>query len=90
MVLRPSLFQLLAATKPEEEKIDEVQVRSRRSIDKSLAELHLENCLVVALRRDGTLIQPGGSTVLRYNDILTILGDERSLEKAKKIFEIID
>lgn len=90
MVLRPSLFQLLAATQPEEEKIDEVLVRSRRSIDKSLAELHLENCLVVALRRDGDLIQPSGSTVLRYNDILTILGDERSLEKAKKLFEIID
>ncbi|NNE66954.1 MAG: hypothetical protein HKN33_10360 [Pyrinomonadaceae bacterium] len=90
MVLRPSLFQLLAATEPEEEKIDEVLVRSRRSIDKSLAELHLENCLVVALRRDGDLIQPSGSTVLRYNDILTILGDERSLEKAKKLFEIID
>ncbi|MDH3528753.1 MAG: cation:proton antiporter [Acidobacteriota bacterium] len=90
MVLRPSLFQLLAATKPEEEKIDEVEVRSRRSIDKSLAELHLDNCLVVALRRHGDMIQPSGTTVLRYGDILTILGDERSLEKAKKVFEIID
>lgn len=90
MVLRPSLFQLLAATKPEEEKIDEVLVRSRRSIGKSLAELHLENCLVVALRREGVMIQPGGSTVLLLNDILTILGDEKSLEKAKKMFEIID
>ncbi len=90
MVLRPSLFQLLAATKPEDEKIDEVLVRSRRSIGKSLAELHLENCLVVALRRDGVMIQPSGSTVLKLNDILTILGDERSLEKAKKMFEIVE
>ena len=90
MVLRPSLFQLLAATKPEDEKIDEVLVRSKRSIDKSLAELNLENCLVVALRRDGKIVQPSGSTVLKENDTLTILGDERSLEKAKKLLTIID
>ncbi len=90
MVLRPSLFQLLAATKPEEEKIDEVLVRSRRSIDKSLAELKLDNCLVVALRRDGNVLQPGGSTVLKHGDILTILGDEKSLEHAKRVFEIIE
>lgn len=86
MVLRPSLFQLLAATKPEDEKIDEMLVTSTSSINKSLAELNLRGCLVVALRRDGDLIQPGGSTILRRNDILTILGDEKSLENAKKIF----
>ena len=32
MVLRPSLFQLLATTEPEEEKIDEVHVTSIKSI----------------------------------------------------------
>lgn len=90
MVLRPSLFQLLAATKPEEEKIDEILVRSRRSIGKSLAELHFENCLVVALRREGRIIHPGGATVLRQNDILTMLGDENSLEKAKRVLTIVD
>jgi Trk K+ transport system NAD-binding subunit len=89
MVLRPSLFQLLATTKPEEEKIDEVMVNSRRSINKSLAELHLQGCLVVALRRDGKMIQPSGATILRYKDILTILGDEKSLEKAKRVFQSI-
>jgi NhaP-type Na+/H+ or K+/H+ antiporter/uncharacterized protein with PhoU and TrkA domain len=87
MVLRPSLFQLLASTQPEEEKIDEVQVTSRRALNRSLADLHLRGCLVVALRRGGDLIQPSGATVLRYNDILTILGDDKSLEKAKKLFQ---
>ncbi len=90
MVLRPSLFQLLATTKPDDEKIDEVQVRSKRSINKSLATLHLEGCLVVALRRDGKLIQPNGATVLRYDDILTLLGNEQSLEKAKQLFQVIN
>lgn len=87
MVLRPSLFQLLATTIPEEEKIDEVMVTSKRSINKSLADLHLQGCLVVALRRDGKMIQPGGSTILRYKDILTILGDDKSIEKAKRVFQ---
>ena len=87
MVLRPSLFQLLATTKPEEEKIDEVQVNSRRSINKSLAELNLQGCLIVALRRDGKIIHPGGTTILRLNDTLTLLGDEKALEKAKKMFQ---
>ena len=87
MVLRPSLFQLLATTKPEDEKIDEVRVRSKRSINKSLADLHLQGVLVVALRRDGRLIQPSGSTVLRYDDILTLLGNQDSLEIAKEVFQ---
>ncbi|MEZ5344072.1 MAG: cation:proton antiporter [Pyrinomonadaceae bacterium] len=90
MVLRPSLFQLLATTKPDDEKIDEVQVRSKRSIDKSLATLHLDGCLVVALRRDGKLIQPNGATVLRYDDILTLMGNEHSLERAKELFQVIN
>ena len=90
MVLRPSLFQLLATTKPEDEKIDEVRVRSRRSINRSLADLHLQGVLVVALRRDGKLIQPSGKTVLRYDDILTLLGNEDSLEIAKEVFQHVD
>ncbi|MEZ5306650.1 MAG: cation:proton antiporter [Pyrinomonadaceae bacterium] len=90
MVLRPSLFKLLASTKPGDEKIDEVQVRSKRSVNKTLAKLNLENLLVVALRRDGKVIQPFGGTILRQDDILTILGSDDSIEKAKRIFEVID
>ena len=67
----------------QDEKIDEVQVTSRKRIGSSLAELKLRGCLVVALRRDGKLISPNGSTVIRYNDILTLLGDSKSIEDAK-------
>ncbi len=90
MVMRPSLFQLLATTKPEDERIDEVRVQSKRSTNRSLAELDLKGCLVVVLRRDGKLIQPNGATVLRYDDILTLLGNENSLESAKRMFHSID
>lgn len=90
MVLRPSLFKLLATKKPEDEHIDEVRVSDKRGIGKTLAELSLRGCLVVAVRRDGKMIPPNGATVLRYNDILTLLGDEKSLERAKRILQVAD
>lgn len=90
MVLRPSLFKLLATKNSDDEHIDEVLVRDKRSIGKNLAKLSLRGCLVVALRRDGHLVTPDGATVLRYNDILTLLGDQKSLERAKRILQVAD
>ncbi|NNE99253.1 MAG: hypothetical protein HKN25_09575 [Pyrinomonadaceae bacterium] len=90
MVLRPSLFKLLSTSKPDEEKMDEVRVSSPQGVGKSLAELNLRGCLVVALRRQGKLIPPNGATVLRVNDILTILGGDQSIENAKKILRVDD
>lgn len=90
MVLRPSLFKLLSTSKPDEEKMDEIRVSSPRGVGKSLAELSLRGCLVVALRRQGKLIPPNGATVLRVNDILTILGDSQSIENAKKVLKVVD
>ncbi len=90
MVLRPSLFKLLAMRNAEDEKIDEVRVKAARSIGKTLANLSLRGCLVVALRRDGKMIPPNGATVLRNNDILTLLGDEKSLDRAKRILQVAD
>ena len=90
MVRRPSLFRLLATVDPEDEKIDEIQVSSKSSAGKTLAKLHLEGCLVVAIRRDGKMIPPNGNTILRLNDILTILGNRNSLEKAKTALQVID
>lgn len=90
MVLRPSLFKLLATKNPDDEHIDEVRVRDKRSLGKNLAKLSLRGCLVVALRRDGHLVTPDGATVLRYNDILTLLGDQKSLERAKRILQVTD
>lgn len=90
MVLRPSLFKLLSTEEPTEEKIDEVRVRSRKAVGKTLAQLNLRGALVVAVRRDGKLIPPNGSTVLRHNDILTLLGDDKSMENAKKVLLVLD
>lgn len=90
MVLRPSLLKLLAGKQPEEEKIDEVRVRAAAAVGRSLAELHLRDCLVVAIRRDGKMLAPNGSTVLRFNDILTLIGDSDSLEDAKNVFQAFD
>ena len=90
MVLRPSLFKLLATRGggEEDEHIDEVRVTSKRRLGTTLAQLKLRGCLVVAVRRDGKLIPPNGSTVIRYNDIITLLGDHKSLENAKKRLQI--
>lgn len=91
MLLRPSLFKLMAMkSNSEDEKIDEVRVTSARGIGKNLAEMNLRGCLIVAIRRDGKLIPPNGSTVLRYNDTLTLLGDGKSLERAEKILQVED
>ncbi len=92
MVLRPSLFKLLATRggNEEDEHIDEVRVTSKRRLGTTLAQLKLRGCLVVAVRRDGKLIPPNGSTVIRYNDIITLLGDQQSLEDAKKKLQIAD
>ena len=84
MVLRPSLFKLMATRgENQEETIDEVRVTSRRALGNTLSELKLRGCLVLALRREGNLISPNGSTEVRYKDILTLLGDRKSLEIAK-------
>ena len=89
MLLRPSLFKLMAMkSNSEDEKIDEVRVTSSRGIGKNLAEMNLRGCLVVAVRRDGKLIPPNGSTILRYNDTLTLLGNGKSLERAEKILQL--
>lgn len=91
MVLRPSLFKLMATkASAEAEHLDEIRVRSRRSVGRNLAKLSLRGCLVVAVRRDGKLVSPNGATVLRYNDILTLLGDNKSLERAKRILQVAD
>ncbi len=91
MVLRPSIFKLLAIkSDTEDEHIDEVRVTSKISVGRNLAQLSLRGCLVVALRRDDKLIPPNGATVLQSDDILTLLGDGKSLERAKRILQVAD
>ncbi len=86
MVLRPSLFKLMSTSSMDDEKIDEVRVRSKSVLNKTLAALSIEGCLVVALRRDGKLVPPNGATVLKYGDVITLLGNKGAIDQAKKIF----
>ncbi len=92
MVLRPSLFKLMATkSNPEEEEhLDEIRITSRKSVGNNPAKLSLHGGLVVALRREGKLVPPNGATILKHNDILTLLGDNKSLERAKRILQIAD
>lgn len=91
MVLRPSLFKLMATKAgAEDEQLAEIRVTSGRSVGNNLAKLSLRGCLVVALRRGDKLIPPNGATVLRHGDVLTLLGDAKSLEQAKRVLQVAD
>jgi Trk K+ transport system NAD-binding subunit len=89
MVLRPSLFGLLAAGGGAEH-VAEVKVSSPESENQTLAKLALRDCVVVAIRRDGRLIAPNGHTKLRGGDVLTLLGSESSIEMARAKLRISD
>jgi NhaP-type Na+/H+ or K+/H+ antiporter/uncharacterized protein with PhoU and TrkA domain len=82
LVLRPSLFRLLTAGNGAEH-IAEVIVTSSDSENQTLAKLALRGCVVVALRRGAQLIAPSGGTKLRAGDVLTLLGSEAAIEKAR-------
>ena len=84
MVLRPSLFRLLAAGGGVEH-VAEIEVSSERGIGKTLAALHLHGCVVVALRRGDKLITPNGATDLRRGDVLTLLGGEPAVRRARSL-----
>lgn len=81
LVLRPSLFRFLSAGMGEE-RIREVKIGKRLSSGRTLASLRLGNCVVVAIRRGDALIPPKGSTEIQTGDVLTILGEEESLDLA--------
>ena len=77
LVLRPSLFNFLSKGMGEERMREVVIGRRRRGTN--IASLRLGNCVVVAIRRGDDFITPKGATVLRYGDVLTILGEEEDL-----------
>ena len=81
LVLRPSLFRFLSLGMGEE-RMREVVLGRQGSDGKTLASLHLGNCIVVAIRRGDDLITPKGATVIRRGDVLTLLGEVEDLENA--------
>ncbi|MEO8217321.1 MAG: cation:proton antiporter [Acidobacteriota bacterium] len=83
MVLRPSLFRLLAS-ETSGQQLAEVRVSSPASAGKTLRDLSLADVVVVALRRGATMELPVGSTKLEKNDVLTLLGNEAGLTMARR------
>ena len=80
LVLRPSFFNFLSNGMGEE-RIREVRVNGRLD-GFTIASLNLDNCVVIAIRREDDLITPKGSTLIRKGDVLTILGEEEALDRA--------
>lgn len=82
LVLRPSLFRLLAAGGGVEQ-VAETEITSSEVEGRTLAALALHGCVVVALRRGERLIAPNGSTELKVGDVLTLLGSEAAINQAR-------
>lgn len=80
-ILRPSLTSILRRTAPEQ-KLAEVKVTSRPMAGRSLSDIALQGCVVVALRRGDEIVVPTGRTRLKHGDILTVLGNETAVEAA--------
>lgn len=83
LVLRPSLFRLMAAG-GSAEQITELEITSAAVAGRTVAALALRGCVVVALRRGEHLIAPNGSTELKAGDVLTLLGGEAALKQARE------
>jgi Trk K+ transport system NAD-binding subunit len=80
LVLRPSFFNFLSNGMGEE-RIREVRVNEKFD-GSTIASLNLDNCIVIAIRREDDLITPKGLTRIKRGDVLTILGEEEALDKA--------
>ena len=81
LVLRPLFFNFLSQGMGEE-RMSEVRIENGVKDGATIASLKLDNCVVVAIRRDDDLITPKGATQIRRCDVLTILGEEEDLENA--------
>lgn len=82
LLLRPSLYRLLTESGGKE-LVEEVAITSPVAIGRTLADLQMENVVMVALRRGESLIVPEGGTRLSQGDVVTLLGSENALEAAR-------
>jgi Kef-type K+ transport system membrane component KefB/Trk K+ transport system NAD-binding subunit len=81
-VLRPNLFEFLA-DEPEGYDILEVRLRNVDLAERGLSQIRLPgNTLVMLIRRDGEIIVPKGSSVVKVGDVLTVAGDQDSVRDA--------
>jgi NhaP-type Na+/H+ or K+/H+ antiporter/uncharacterized protein with PhoU and TrkA domain len=86
LVLRPNLFRLLMAG-VRSDHVAEVPVASRSVDGQTLADLHLRGAVVAVVRRGDKLVSPNGSMKLRVGDVLTLLGSENAIRRARDVLE---
>lgn len=86
LVLRPNLFRLLVAG-VRSDHVSEVRVTSHDVEGKSLADVNLRGCVAAVVRREDKLFSPRGSTRLHQGDVLTLLGSETAIRRARERLE---
>ena len=72
-------------------RVDDRDPRTARFVNLSVREIQIpDGCLVAVVRREEETIVPGGGTVLRDGDELTIIGETRALERLKERYQLPD
>jgi Trk K+ transport system NAD-binding subunit len=88
MVRNPALYELLTRT-DDDKDVCEVAVHNPSYFDIPLREIEFPSeVLILALRRDGELMVPHGSTRLMEGDHLTLLGTEESATITRDVLAI--
>ncbi len=72
--------------------INELVISENSSLDgKPISEIHLpDDCVIIAISRDGSLIIPRGRTVLCVGDEILLLAIDTALPKLMKVFGLDD
>ena len=86
-VRSPNAATLLLGMDDEHDTID-VEVKNRDLHGIRIRELDLPtNIIILSIKRDGQLLMTHGYTRLRLGDVLTFVGDEKTLEELRVRFE---
>ena len=86
MVLNPDAFSLTAAV-DETREVREIKLQNRRLAGRRLRDLPLPgDVIVLMIERGGELIVPDRDTVLRPNDVVTLVGSAAEVDQAARLF----
>jgi NhaP-type Na+/H+ or K+/H+ antiporter len=87
LVRRPSIFGLLTGSAANDADVTEVVVASEAVAGKALKDLKIPgDSLVMLIRREGRRMIPHGDSLLAPGDVLTIVGTDGSIERAREYF----
>lgn len=83
LVLHPAVFQTLTGADPEK-RIADLVVPLSRLAGRPLRDIPWPgDTLVLALQRNGDILIPNGTTLLRAGDVLTLVGSAEYIEEAQ-------